>query len=338
MAERTIELKPGELQTIVGPRDETLRTLRTELGIKLIARDELLKLEGTDDQIARCGTALDYLRGQARRYGGVSSDDIQEALQRATPSIAVADPTSELRLDGSEGGVETTEAIVSSTGPVQISGPLRRLHARTPGQGVYIQAIREHDLTFGIGPAGSGKTFLAVAAALEALQHRRVRKLVLCRPAVEAGEKLGFLPGDMQAKVNPYIRPLLDALGELLDFHQVRSYLENDIVEICPLAFMRGRTLNDAFIILDEAQNTTVPQMQMFLTRMGMGSKIVVTGDVTQVDLPSGVSNGLRDAMHRFRDLKQVAQIRLGKEDIVRHPLVQAIVQAYEPANRAENE
>jgi phosphate starvation-inducible PhoH-like protein len=193
-----------------------------------------------------------------------------------------------------------------------------------------VTAIRDHDLTFCIGPAGTGKTYLAVAAALEAFDRHLIKRIVLVRPAVEAGEKLGYLPGDMQAKVHPFLRPLLDALRDMLDFHQVKSYLENDIVEIAPLAYMRGRTLNDAFIILDEGQNTTVPQMRMFLTRMGMGSKVVVTGDVTQVDLPGGTQNGLEDAVARLERITSVAVVRMQTTDIVRHPLVQAIVNAYE--------
>jgi phosphate starvation-inducible PhoH-like protein len=190
--------------------------------------------------------------------------------------------------------------------------------------------IRDHDLVFSIGPAGSGKTYLAVAMAVESLKQRRVRKIVLVRPAVEAGESLGFLPGDLQAKINPYLRPLMDALHEMIDHDQIKQYMEMDVIEVLPLAYMRGRTLNESFIILDEAQNTTIAQMKMFLTRMGMESKIVVSGDVTQTDLPPHARSGLNDALERLKRLKGVGMVHLTKADIVRHRLVQEIVQAYD--------
>jgi len=206
----------------------------------------------------------------------------------------------------------------------------KKVQARTPGQQRYIDAIRNHDLVFCKGPAGCGKTYLAVAMAVNALRSEQVRRIVLVRPAVEAGEKLGFLPGDMLAKVNPFLRPLLDAMNDMLNFEQVRLYMENDVVEIVPLAFMRGRTLNDTFIILDEAQNTTVTQMKMFLTRMGEGSKIVVTGDATQTDLPDNVVSGFNDAIGRLNGIDGVTLTELHGEDIVRHRLVREIVKAYD--------
>ncbi|MCL4112080.1 UNVERIFIED_CONTAM: hypothetical protein GTU68_015714 [Idotea baltica] len=193
-----------------------------------------------------------------------------------------------------------------------------------------MKAMKDHPLVFCDGPAGCGKTYLAVAQALAALHSEEVRKIVLVRPAVEAGEKLGFLPGDMIAKVNPFVRPLLDAINDMLDFDQVRRYMANDVIEIAPLAFMRGRTLNDTFMILDEAQNTTVTQMKMFLTRMGVNSRIVVTGDATQNDLPNGTQNGLEDGIHRLSKVKGVAIVKLTGKDIVRHRLVREIVSAYE--------
>ena len=193
-----------------------------------------------------------------------------------------------------------------------------------------MRSIREHELTFAIGPAGTGKTYLAVALAVEALKQRTVRKIVLCRPAVEAGESLGFLPGDLQAKINPYLRPLLDALHEMIDYEQIKQFMEQDVIEVIPLAYMRGRTLNEAFIILDEAQNSTVAQMKMFLTRMGEHSRIVVSGDTTQVDLPNNRRSGLTDAMLRLRHVKGINQVKLTGADIVRHRLVQEIVRAYD--------
>ena len=199
--------------------------------------------------------------------------------------------------------------------------------------------MREHDLTICIGPAGTGKTYLAVGMAVSMLRQAAVKKIVLVRPAVEAGERLGYLPGDIVAKINPYLRPLFDALNDMMDAEQVKRYMENDIIEICPLAYMRGRTLNQAVIILDEGQNTTVPQMKMFLTRMGNGSKIIVTGDVTQVDLPKQTRSGLMDAVQRLRDIERIAVVHLGEADIVRNPLVQQILRAYEedkPRKRKE--
>ena len=197
-----------------------------------------------------------------------------------------------------------------------------------------MQAIRNHALTFAVGPAGTGKTYLAVALAVEALRTQELRKIVLVRPAVEAGESLGYLPGDLRAKINPYLRPLLDALHEMMEYDQIKRDMEEDLIEVVPLAYMRGRTLNDAFIILDEAQNTTVAQMKMFLTRMGENSKIVVAGDTTQIDLPANARSGFSDALTRLRHVKGCAQIELGKADIVRHPLVQQIVFAYEETDK----
>ena len=207
--------------------------------------------------------------------------------------------------------------------------PGRKIRPRSAGQSRYIQAIREHDLVFCVGPAGTGKTYLAVATAVEALRAQKIQKIVLVRPAVEAGESLGYLPGDLQAKINPYLRPLFDALREMMDYEQVRRYMEDDVIEVVPLAYMRGRTLNGAFIILDEAQNTTVAQMKMFLTRMGELSKVVVSGDTSQIDLPPHTKSGLIDATSRLRDIDGFSKVILTGKDIVRHRLVQEIVRAY---------
>jgi phosphate starvation-inducible PhoH-like protein len=219
--------------------------------------------------------------------------------------------------------------------PVDVIHAARKVTPRTQGQARYIQSIRDHDITFAVGPAGTGKTYLAVAVAVEALKHHQIRKIVLVRPAVEAGESLGFLPGDLHAKINPYLRPLLDALIEMIDYDQMKRYMEQDVIEVVPLAYMRGRTLNEAFIILDEAQNTTIAQMKMFLTRMGQGSKIVISGDTTQIDLPRPSASGLIDALGRLRDIPGVNIVQLHKTDIVRHRLVQDIVRAYEEDSKA---
>jgi phosphate starvation-inducible protein PhoH and related proteins len=228
----------------------------------------------------------------------------------------------------------------SDEGPIE-AGPAWRDHldvyvgaqavrAKSPNQQFYLDAIRDHDLVFGIGPAGTGKTYLAVAAAVHMLKHDRARKVILVRPAVEAGERLGFLPGDMQQKVNPYLRPLFDALHDMMDFGTLKRFMMNDVIEVVPLAYMRGRTLNRAVIILDEAQNTTRGQMQMFLTRMGNGSKTIVTGDATQIDLPDPTESGLIDAVRRLRRIRGIGFVTMDKADIVRHRLVQRIVEAYE--------
>jgi phosphate starvation-inducible PhoH-like protein len=228
--------------------------------------------------------------------------------------------------------IESIQASANPDRPVaiEIREGNRTVKPRSDGQARYLKALRENELVFCVGPAGTGKTYLAVALAVSALRRGSIKKIVLVRPAVEAGEHLGFLPGDLEAKINPYLRPLLDALHDLMDYDQIRRYMGNDLIEIAPLAYMRGRTLNDAVIILDEGQNATVPQMKMFLTRMGQNARIVVTGDITQVDLPPTSVSGLADAVERLRDVPGVGVVWLDRADIVRHPLVQAIVNAYE--------
>ena len=233
-----------------------------------------------------------------------------------------------------EEGAESSDTIrLAPKEAIDIQHAGRKIKPRSEGQARYVDAIRAHDLTFATGPAGCGKTYLAVAMAVEALKAGEIRKIVLVRPAVEAGESLGFLPGDLRAKLNPYLRPLLDALGEMVSFDQARQLMEQDVIEVIPLAYMRGRTLNDAFIILDEAQNTTPAQMKMFLTRMGERSKMVVSGDITQQDLPSGMTSGLKDALRRLGRLRDIGIVELNASDIVRHHLVQKIVQAYESSD-----
>jgi phosphate starvation-inducible PhoH-like protein len=309
MSEATITLDSrDEAVLLFGSRDNNLREIRTALGMQqLVGRGDQVILRGSDEQLAQADRVFTQLRSLLRQQGSLSSEDVKTVLEVVT-----------------QGG----ERIGASEKPAD--GASRYVRPRTDGQSRYVKALRDYDLTVCVGPAGTGKTYLAVGMAVSWLRQGAVKKIVLCRPAVEAGERLGFLPGDMVAKVNPYLRPLFDALHDMMEPEQVKRYMENDIIEICPLAYMRGRTLNQAVIILDEGQNTTVPQMKMFLTRMGQGSKIIVTGDITQVDLPRQTRSGLVDAVHRLRNVERIAVIHLDEHDIVRNPLVQLILRAYE--------
>ncbi len=297
---------PAQLQALFGIQDRYLRLVRDKLGVNVVLRGDDLVIEGTDEQVNRSREVIDELRTIIAEKGGLRETDVTRTLEQST-----------FRAGDENIAISLFERA-------------RNVTPRTAGQAGYVAAMRQHDLVFCTGPAGCGKTYLAVAMGLNSLRQELVRKIVLVRPAVEAGERLGFLPGDMLAKVNPFLRPLLDALNDMLDFDQVKRYMESDVVEIVPLAFMRGRTLNETFIILDEAQNTTVSQMKMFLTRMGEGSKIIVTGDETQSDLPKHVGSGLGDATQRLRAIDGVAVVELTGRDIVRHRLVRDIVHAYD--------
>ncbi len=293
------------LATLCGAFDENLRQIAIALDITIARRGEHFSLKGQPQQTARGAEVLERFYVQARH--GLSIDDVQLGLV-------------EIRQSGAGAGAETPALLTRKPD----------LHGRTPRQVEYIKNILEHDITFGIGPAGTGKTYLAVACAVDALERDAVKRIVLVRPAVEAGERLGFLPGDLAEKVNPYLRPLYDALYDLMGFDKVGRMFERGAIEIAPLAYMRGRTLNHSFIILDEAQNTTPEQMKMFLTRIGFGSKAVVTGDVTQIDLPRGNKCGLIEARRILAEVRGLAFTQFLAEDVVRHPLVQRIVNAYE--------
>lgn len=307
MPEATILFDNQELiRTLFGPRDRHLRDLRDALDLEAVLRGNELTIRGTHESVAAGRDAIEQMCQVIEAQKQLSDSEVRRVLGQQQSSKGSSGQAIDIRDRG------------------------REIHPRSEGQAHYVRSIQKNDLVFCAGPAGCGKTFLAVATAVAALRAESVRKIVLVRPAVEAGEKLGYLPGDMLAKVNPFLRPLLDALNELLGFDQVRRYMDEDVIEIVPLAFMRGRTLNQTFIILDEAQNTTITQMKMFLTRMGMGSKIVVTGDATQTDLDVGVRSGLIDAVERLSKVRGVGTVTLTGADIVRHPLVREIVEAYE--------
>jgi len=295
------------LVAVFGPRDQHLRRIRSALGVGVSARDDSIQIEGEEAAVLRAAEIFEQLDRIAREHGAVEVVDVTELLSAATGS---------------------SQAVPRD--PIEVHRPDKQVQPRSAGQAAYVKAIREHDVVICSGPAGSGKTFLAVAMAVSALRTEQVRKIVLVRPAVEAGENLGYLPGDLQAKINPYLRPLLDALRDMMDYELLKRLQEQDIVEMVPLAYMRGRTLNNAFIILDEAQNTTVAQMKMFLTRLGVGSKMVISGDTTQIDLPSNRRSGLVDAMERLERVRGCGRVHLSGIDIVRHPLVQRIVEAYD--------
>ncbi len=317
--EKTFSASPADQQRLLslcGPFDEHLRLLEQRLKLNIAHRDEHFRLQG-DAAAVRAGYfVLDHLYRDTQQQGKVvelSIEQVHLMIQQAQN----ASPESSASADFS---LKTKKGLLTP---------------RNPHQKRYVGNVLKHDVIFGIGPAGTGKTYLAVACAVDALEKNLVRRIVLTRPAVEAGEKLGFLPGDLSQKVDPYLRPLYDALFEMLGYDKVEKYLERGIIEIAPLAYMRGRTLNDAFIILDEGQNTTVEQMKMFLTRIGFNSKAVITGDVTQVDLPRGQYSGLKHAIDVLSNVEAISMNYFDAKDVVRHPIVQQIVLAYE-AHEAE--
>jgi len=310
-----------DLANVTGPLDANLRQIETELDVAIARRGHQFRVEGSAETAQAAIAVLEHFLERAKRTGRpISVDDIQLYFVEQRGQRGERGPV-EQEVDGQP----------------QLHTRRPDLHGRTPRQRDYIAAMLAHDITFGIGPAGTGKTYLAVAAAVDALERDIVKRIVLTRPAVEAGERLGFLPGDLAQKVDPYLRPLYDALFDLLGFDKTQRLLERQTIEIAPLAYMRGRTLNQAFVILDEAQNTTPEQMKMFLTRIGFGSKAVVTGDITQIDLPRGTASGLIEAQHVLAEVRGVAFTYFTAADVVRHPLVGRIVEAYEAAEaRAE--
>ena len=303
----------ARLANLSGPFDAHLRAIELGLGVEIRNRGNRFRLVGPRDEIERAEDVLRDLFALAEN-GVVTPETVHLSLVEHGSEQVAAEAGAG---DAAEGdiSVRTKRGVVRGRGVMQKS---------------YLRNIATHDLSFGIGPAGTGKTYLAVASAVQALERDRVRRLVLVRPAVEAGEKLGFLPGDMAQKIDPYLRPLYDALYEMLGFDRVARLAERSVIEVAPLAFMRGRTLNESFIILDEAQNTTVEQMKMFLTRIGFGSVAVVTGDVTQIDLPKNMTSGLKHAMQVLDGVPSISFTHFRNEDVVRHPLVQAIVRAYD--------
>ena len=306
-----LEPADGErLANLAGPFDEHLRQIELRLGVEIAHRGNVFRLSGSEQSIQLGERAL-------------------RELYAATEQETLTGPQVNLHL--SESGILAAEARAAENAQeVAVKTKRGTVRGRGANQTRYLHAIATHDINFGVGPAGTGKTYLAVAMAVDALNDNRVQRLILVRPAVEAGEKLGFLPGDLTQKVDPYLRPLYDALYEMLGIERVMKLIERNVIEIAPLAYMRGRTLNDSFVILDEAQNTTVEQMKMFLTRIGFGSVAVVTGDISQTDLPKHVKSGLRDAIDVLHEVQGVSFTFFTAKDVVRHPLVQRIVHAYE--------
>ncbi|SRR5581483_1740416 len=301
--------------TLFGHHDENLRMLEDEFAVKISSRGNEIFVQGSPEGVATVEKLLDEMQQLIRQGYPLKRSDISTGMRvlRDKPEVNIVDFFTDDSLGASLKRVVTP---------------------RNLAQKLYLQAVQEHDIVFAIGPAGTGKTFLAVAAAAAALAEKSIKRIILCRPAVEAGERLGFLPGDIAEKVNPYLRPLYDSLYDIIGFEKVEKMMERSVIEIAPLAFMRGRTLNDSFIILDEAQNTTPEQMKMFLTRLGFGSKCVVTGDVTQVDLPTGKKSGLREARNILGAVEGIRFFDFNERDVVRHPLVAKIVVAYDKIDR----
>lgn len=311
-------LEPADnkrLSVLCGPFDDNIKQIERRLGVEITYRNNAFKVLGEDSQSNGAAQLLKSLYVETQPVKGQPAELTPEQVHLAIQESRVLEKDSSGAAYGSEVNIKTKRGVIKP---------------RNPNQSQYVANIVNHDITFGIGPAGTGKTYLAVAAAVDALERQEVRRILLTRPAVEAGEKLGFLPGDLSQKVDPYLRPLYDALFEMLGFEKVEKLMERNVIEVAPLAYMRGRTLNDAFIILDESQNTTTEQMKMFLTRIGFNSKAVVTGDITQIDLPRGARSGLRHAIDVLKEVNDISFNFFTANDVVRHPVVARIVQAYE--------
>jgi len=314
-----LEITPN-LEPLFGTRDENLRLIEDSLDVRIDLRSDAVHVEGSEDGVARVRRIFEDFESLRRQGIHPHNGELNGMLR-----LVVADAASTLR-------------SVAESGKQRSAGIKRMVQPRSLNQRRYIEAIEQTDMVFGVGPAGTGKTYLAVAMAAAAVNAKRVSRIVLVRPAVEAGERLGFLPGTLQEKIDPYLRPLYDALFDMFDMDKVDRMIERNVIEVAPLAFMRGRTLNDAFIILDEAQNTTIEQMKMFLTRMGNNSKAVITGDITQIDLPNPRKSGLLDAINILDGVEGIAFCQFDEADVVRHPIVQRIVRAYDSAKPRQQE
>jgi phosphate starvation-inducible PhoH-like protein len=317
LIKKSLEITPG-IEPLYGTRDENLRLMEDGLQVTIDLRSDAIEIGGAPESVEQV-TRI-FADFEALRKSGVT---LQNGELKGMLRLVIADP-------------EVTLKSLVDSGRQRSTGVKRMVQPRSPNQRKYVEAIEQCDMTFGLGPAGTGKTYLAVAMAVAALMAKRVSRIILVRPAVEAGERLGFLPGSLQEKVDPYLRPLYDALYDLLDQGKVDNLLERNVIEVAPLAFMRGRTLNDAFIIMDEAQNTTMEQMKMFVTRMGNGSKAVITGDMTQIDLPNPKKSGLFEALQVLEGVEGIRFCHFEEVDVVRHHLVQRIVRAYDSYGRAQ--
>ncbi len=337
---KKISLEPNDsrrLAALVGPVDQNIKHLERRLGVSIRSRGNEFQLSGAPDVVQAAEALLHQLYRETVDRDVIEPDFVHLFLQQAGLDELVAQTGSAnkqgqpvVMMSDADRSAESSTDTSSSGSELVIRTPKKSIKPRGGNQQSYCRAIRKNDINFGIGPAGTGKTYLAVACAVEALESQQVSRILLVRPAVEAGEKLGFLPGDLAQKIDPYLRPLYDALYEMLGVERVNKYIERNIIEVAPLAYMRGRTLNNAFIILDESQNTTVAQMKMFLTRIGFGSTAVVTGDITQIDLPRGENSGLINVRDVLARVSGIEFTHFGSKDVVRHPLVQKIVDAYE--------
>ena len=319
MTEQTISIERMEQAiNLFGLFDENIRLIEQELGVSVVNRESNLKISGDAEDVMLAVRAIEGLLTLSAKGEAISEQNVRYII--------------ELVRSGNEGKIAQLAGDV-----VCVTAKGKPIKPKTLGQKQYVEAIKDNTITLGVGPAGTGKTYLAVAAAVAAFREKQINRIILTRPAVEAGERLGFLPGDLQSKVDPYLRPLYDALFDMLGAETYQKYLERGNIEVAPLAYMRGRTLDDSFIILDEAQNTSREQMKMFLTRLGFGSKIVITGDITQIDLPADKTSGLKEAIRVLKGVEDIAICRLGEADVVRHVIVQRIIKAYEDDENRRN-